>query len=98
MLVLDADGFLWFNIPIEEYEPIENFHYLPFLIKAENLNLGQITKMFKYGMERNSDSPIDLGVLLLGTEEIKRIITGADVLGRLQMRLRRIQFFGIESV
>jgi CBS domain containing-hemolysin-like protein len=84
VLVLDADGFLRSSLLTEEgYEPIQNFCHVPLVIKDENINLGKIIKMLKTGIERHSDSPIDIDVILFWTAENKRIITGADLLGRL---------------
>lgn len=83
MLVVDGDGFLRSNILTEGYKPIKNFCDVPLVIKDENVNLGEIIKMLKKGIERHSDDPIDVDVLLFWTEGNKRIITGADLLGRL---------------
>lgn len=83
ILVLDADGFLRSNLLASENEPIENFCHPPLVIKDGNINIGKIIKLLKSNIEKHSDSPIDLDVVLFWTKENKRIITGADLLGRL---------------
>lgn len=83
IFVLDADGFLRSNILTEGYEPIENFCHVPLIIKDENVNLGKIIKMLKSNIEKHSDSPIDLDVVLFWMEGNKRNIKGTDLLGRL---------------
>ena len=83
ILVLDADGFLRSNLLSEGHSPIENFCHDPLVIRDENVNLGKIIKMLKSRVDKHSDSPIDLDVVLFWADGNKRIITGADLLGRL---------------
>ncbi|MGB5227067.1 MAG: DUF21 domain-containing protein [Eudoraea sp.] len=82
-LVLDADGFLRDITFSKNRESIKTFCHVPVVIVDENVNLGKIIKMLKFNLEKNSDNPIDLDVVLFWTEENKRIITGADLFGRL---------------
>lgn len=82
-LVLDADGFLRSTIISSGKKPIENFCHVPIVITDENVNLGNLIKMLKSNLDRNSDNPIDLDVILFWSKENKRIITGADFFGRL---------------
>ncbi len=82
-LVLDADGFVRSSILLDRPQGIESFCHAPLIIKDENTNLGIIIKMLKRDIERQSDTPIDLDVVLFWAAENKRILTGADLLGRL---------------
>lgn len=82
-LVLDADGFLRSTIISSDKISIENFCHVPIVITDENVNLGNLIKMLKSNLDRNSDNPIDLDVILFWTKENKRIVTGADFFGRL---------------
>jgi len=82
-LVLDADGFLRSTIISGLKESIENFCHVPIVITDENVNLGNLIKMLMSNLDRNSDNPVDLDVILFWTKENKRIVTGADFFGRL---------------
>lgn len=83
-LVLDADGFIRAVLMLERHEnSIEDFCHFPLVIKDESTNLGIILKVLKRDVEKNSETPIDLDVVLYWTESDRRIITGADLFGRL---------------
>lgn len=82
-LVLDADGFLRSLLYSGGQEDIRYFCHEPFVITDEQANLGQALKRLKGAVEESSDAPIKTDVLLFWNENNKRIITGADVLGRL---------------
>lgn len=81
--VLDADGFLRSCLLTEMHQEIETFCHVPVIIKDKNIDLGIIIRKLRRDVERSSDSPIDLDVVLYWTGEQKRIITGADLFGRL---------------
>lgn len=83
ILVLNADGFIRSNTFTDKREKIEKFCHAPLVIKDRNTNLGNIIKLLRRNMLEHLDTPIDLDVVLYWTEEHKRIITGADLLGRL---------------
>ena len=81
--VLDADGFIrsaLFNSPNRE---IEKHLHSPLIITDEETNLDMIIKSLKNGTDPHSDHPIEKDFVLFWSPEYKRIITGADILGRL---------------
>jgi len=82
-LVLDADGFLRSTVITKGKESIKDFCHVPLVVTDENINLGRIIKMLKSNLERSSDTPIDLDVVLFWTKQKRLIITGADLFGRL---------------
>lgn len=82
-LVLDADGFIRSALFCGNCEKIESFCHVPDVIYDRNTNLGQIIKFFKDPEVINSDSPHSNDLVILWEKEIKRILTGADILGRL---------------
>ncbi len=83
LLVLDANKFIRSEIFGNSNEGIEMHCHLPIVIKDENANLGTLIKKLRIGYDVHSDSPLDLDVILYWTRDNKRIITGADILGRL---------------
>jgi len=82
-LALDADGFLRSELICEQDACIEDFCHVPIVLKDENTNLGMLIKELRGSNEVNSDAPIEKDVGFVWTEGHKRIITGADILGRL---------------
>ena len=82
-LVLDADGFTRSNLFSERYEGIEKFCHVPLLIRDEKTNLGILIKQLRNKSHVDSDSPIEKDIVLIWGINQKRIITGADILGRL---------------
>lgn len=82
-LVLDADGYLRSNVLNNERKPIQTFCHLPIVITDPETDLGTIIKLLKKNVDTHSDSPIDRDVVLFWTKEHRRIITGADLFGRL---------------
>lgn len=83
-LVLDADGFIRDSLVNNSGKcGILEFCHRPVVIKDPSTNLGLLLKMLKTNVEKNSEGPIDLDVVLFWTERERRIITGADLFGRL---------------
>ncbi len=82
-LVLDADGFLRSTLLGSKEGNIENFCHAPLVITDKNTNLGETIKIMKRNMGQQQDAPIDLDVVIYWTMQEKKIITGADLLGRL---------------
>lgn len=83
-LVMDADGFLraaLFSSPnsINLYQ----FCHRPIIVTNPNLPLGDVLGRLKTDTEEHSDEVIDNDIILLWSDNQKRIITGADILGRL---------------
>ena len=86
VLALDADGFLRSTMHGSNIDKeIENFCHTPLVIRDPRKNLGEIIKMMKRNAGPDNDMPIDLDVVIYWTPDEKKIITGADLLGRLLM-------------
>ncbi|MFT5085077.1 MAG: metal transporter CNNM [Lentisphaeria bacterium] len=83
LLVLDADGFLrasLFTSP-NEFQPYDYCHR-PILVTNPHLPLGDVIGKLKPNRDPLCDDVIDHDIILLWAEQ-RRIITGADILGRL---------------
>ena len=80
--VIDADRLIrgWFS----DYDRIKPMRYChrPVLIEDETMPLGKVLPRLKVSPEHKEDDVIDEDIILLWGKE-KRVITGADVLGRL---------------
>lgn len=85
LLVLDADGFLR-SAMLDNNELTEEsaygFCHRPIIVEDPSLPLGDVIGYFKTGSDKYCDAVIDNDIILVWSEE-KRIITGADILGRL---------------
>jgi CBS domain containing-hemolysin-like protein len=82
-LVLDADSFLRAVLPdAAAVDPYAHCHR-PIIVTDPNSPLGHIIGAMKLGMESRGDAAIDKDIVLLWTPDVKRVITGADLLGRL---------------
>lgn len=81
--VLDADGFLRGALfELEHFHP-NAFCHRPIIIRNPDLPLGKaISKLHVY-LDRPGDDVVDQDIILLWADDEKRIITGADILGRL---------------
>ena len=82
-LVLDADGFIRSEVFENRSDGIEKYCHKPVVVSDKNTNLDVLLKNLKSKTAIDSDVPIDTDVILFWTVETKRIITGADILGRL---------------
>ena len=82
-LVLDTDGFIRSAIFQKRPIGIEQFCHAPLIIRDERSNLGMLIKDLKSSTGIQSDTPIDKDIVLIWGKRHKRIITGADILGRL---------------
>ncbi len=87
LLVIDADGFLRSAL-FDEYDDTSyanlayTFCHRPIVITDPDMPLGDIISHFKIGTDKHCDAVIDNDIILLWADQ-KRIITGADLLGRL---------------
>ena len=87
LLVLDADGYLRAALldstdsNTTDFNPYAYCHR-PIVVTDISLPLGDVIGKFKADMAPASDEVIDDDIILVWGEQ-KRIITGADVLGRL---------------
>lgn len=80
--VLDADKFLREALlDTEAFSPWKCCH-VPILVEDHKLSLGEVILQLKNRSARAEDEAIDKDVILVWGAE-KRIITGADILGRL---------------
>ena len=88
-LILDADAYL--RAVLADATSIDGYQYChrPIIIQDTNKPLGFVMADLRKGMEELSDEAIAKDVVLLWTEEDRRVVTGADLLGRL---LQGIQF------
>lgn len=81
-LVLDADGFLRGVFGRSgACEPI-HFCHVPVLVTEENITVGDVLHQLKVDSGDAEDDVVDQDTILVWTQR-KRIITGADILGRL---------------
>jgi len=67
----------------KQCEGIDFYCHDPIVIRDENANLDTLIKLLRANHEINSDTPIEKDVVIVWTANYKRIITGADILGRL---------------
>lgn len=85
-LVLDADGYLRAQL-IEDSSNIDQYTFChrPVVIKDKECTLGTALSLLKHAAksEETSTDVINHDLVLVWTKEEKRVITGADVLGRL---------------
>ena len=81
-LVLDSDGFLraalFESVPLSFY----TFCHRPIIVRDSHIRLGNVIWKLKVRPETSEDDVIDQDVILVWGVE-KRVITGADLLGRL---------------
>ncbi len=83
VLALDADGFIRSELFCVDCEGINKYCHKPLIIKEEDASLGDIIQGLKHKIDVKSDDPIDNDIVLLWNNNNKRIITGADIFGRL---------------
>jgi hypothetical protein len=82
-LVLDADGFIRSLTAESPVEAINKYSHIPIVIMDESVNLGELIVQFKSKEEDHTDSPIDRDIALFWGKDNRKIITGADLFGRL---------------
>lgn len=82
-LALDADGFIRSAVVCKTGESIEKYCHSPIVVTDKSTNLGMLIKQLKSKTSVDADTPIDTDVVLFWTKDSKRIITGADLFGRL---------------
>ncbi|CAH9065843.1 hypothetical protein PSECIP111951_03450 [Pseudoalteromonas holothuriae] len=85
-LVLDVDGYLrtFINETSTNIDPY-SFCHRPVIIKDEACTLGEALSMLKHAskLEESSTDVLNHDLVLVWTTSEQRVITGADVLGRL---------------
>lgn len=82
-LILDSDAYL--RAVLLDPAKVDGYDYChrPIVIEDPQRPLGFIIGDLKEGMEETSDAAITRDIVLLWTKNDKRIVTGADLLGRL---------------
>ena len=82
-LVLDADAYL--RAVMTDAAAVDAYSHChrPILVTDANSPLGHIIERLREGIDVDSDAAIDKDIVLLWTDEVKKVITGADLLGRL---------------
>jgi metal transporter CNNM len=80
--VLDADGFLRSALFDYERSQLLDFIHYPIIVKHPSVPLGDIIERFDVTPESRDDDVIDRDVVIYWGHE-KKVITGADILGRL---------------
>jgi len=81
-LVLNADQFLRDALYREECKNIYMYCHRPIVIKNAKTNLGEVILKFKVRARNKEDDVVDNDIILFWGKE-KKILTGADILGRL---------------
>jgi len=82
-LVLDADEFLRAVLLHKaDYNPLAYCHR-PITIMDPKLTLGEALQKLKTYPKGPHDDVVDHDIILVWTDAVKRVITGADILGRL---------------
>lgn len=82
-LVLDADGYLRDTIVNPPTTDAYSHCHRPIIIDDPNSPLGHIIGKLKASSTDDSDEAIEKDIVLLWTDDVKKVITGADLLGRL---------------
>lgn len=81
-LVLDADAFLraaWFSdLPVDPYR----YCHRPVLVEDSATPIGEVIERLRVEPDHKEDDVVDKDVILIWGAQ-KRVITGADILGRL---------------
>ena len=81
-LVIDADGFLREALFGKgDFDPLP-FCHRPITITDENVAIGDVLSKLRVDPVSTEDDVVDRDIILLWTKS-RRIITGADILGRL---------------
>jgi hypothetical protein len=82
-LVIDADGFLrGALLDGDAFEPLTHCHR-PLVLTDPSLRLAWVLRMLRVDAAHPEDDVIDRDVVLLWTPTQRRVLTGADILGRL---------------
>ena len=82
-LVLDADGYLRNLMQADAGVDAYSHCHRPIVVTDPGSPLGHIIAELKSGMDVDSDAAIEKDIVLLWTADRRKVITGADLLGRL---------------
>jgi metal transporter CNNM len=89
--VLNANSFLRAALLSDEAPDFHAFLSRPLIIADPAIPLGDVIGTLTVHPERKGDDVVDEDVVLVWTAQARRIITGADLLGRLLRGIARIQ-------
>jgi len=82
-IVIDADGFLrGALLEGDAFDPDSHCHR-PLVVTDPTLRLDWVLRMLRVDPDHPNDDVIDRDVVLLWTPKHRRVLTGADILGRL---------------
>lgn len=81
-MVLDADGFLRHALLHRSATDPGRFCHRPVVVRSAQTPIGRVLSQLKYALPQLADQVIEQDVILLWGET-RRVITGADILGRL---------------
>ena len=82
-LVLDADGFLRTSLFRRAGCSPLMFCHRPVTVSDPKAKLGDVIQQLKTSSASEHDDVVDHDIILVWTADVKRVITGADILGRL---------------
>jgi hypothetical protein len=82
-LLLDSDAYL--RAAVIDKRPVDGYTFChrPIVIEDANRPIGEVISDLRKGISPDSDEAIAKDIVLLWTAEHKRVVTGADILGRL---------------
>ena len=88
--VMNSDAFLRGALfKTETFRPFAPCHR-PIIVRDPKQRLGEVIGLLKVGLEHPGDNVIDKDVILVWADE-KRVITGADILGRLMSGIAKVE-------
>ena len=88
--LLDADAFLRAAMFQSESVPIDRYWHEPIVVTDNQLALGAVIPKLSVTPEHPLDNVIDMDVILVWTPQEKRIITIADLFGRLAVGIAAV--------
>ena len=82
-LVLDADAYL--RAIMTDVAAVDAYAHChrPIIVSDPHRPLGHVIERLKESQASDDDAAIDKDIVLLWTDDVKKVITGADILGRL---------------
>ena len=86
-MALDADGFLRDALLDPKQVSIFSYCHRPLIVKDRSVSLGRVIGQLKTWKTKGADDVIENDIVLLWSEQ-KKVITGADILGRLLKGVR----------
>ncbi len=90
LLVIDADGFLRSVFFDSDNVDFYAFCHRPIVVKNDHLPLGDVIRKLKRDTRTPNDEVIERDLILVWSNEEKRVVTGADILGRLLRNLDKV--------